>query len=86
MVEEPKPSPMVYQFAANQLGLQPEECIVVEDSFSGATAAVAAQMQVIGFLGAGHILPGHAEKLLQIGAVDTVKQMDTLPTTLAKYI
>ena len=36
-----KPDPMPYQIAMQRLGLQPGECIVVEDSLSGARAGVA---------------------------------------------
>lgn len=37
-----KPAPDVYQHAMAQLGLTPAECIAVEDTFSGLTAARAA--------------------------------------------
>lgn len=34
-----KPAPDIYQIAAEKLGLQPKECIVVEDALSGIKAA-----------------------------------------------
>ena len=34
-----KPAPDIYQIAAQDLGLKPEECIVVEDAISGITSA-----------------------------------------------
>lgn len=68
MVKHPKPAPDVYIHASRTLDVSPEKCLVVEDSKAGVTAAVAAGMHVIGFVGASHILPGHAEALLEIGA------------------
>ncbi|MEN7547657.1 HAD family hydrolase [Rapidithrix thailandica] len=78
MVENPKPAPDVYLFAAEKLKVQPEECLVVEDSPSGATAALSAGMKVIGFLGASHILDGHDEKLMDRGVEHLAKDMDEL--------
>lgn len=45
----PKPAPDVYLHAAEQMGAAPEQCIVVEDTTSGAQAAEAAGMRCIGF-------------------------------------
>lgn len=39
MVEWGKPKPDIYQFAAEQLGLEPRECIAVEDSPNGVISA-----------------------------------------------
>ncbi len=49
----PKPAPDVYLHAAEQLGVAPDACIVVEDSTSGAKAAEAAGMRCIGFAAEG---------------------------------
>jgi len=38
-VERKKPFPDIYLKAAEKIGLQPEECLVVEDAVSGITAA-----------------------------------------------
>ncbi|MCC9042538.1 hexitol phosphatase HxpB [Myroides sp. M-43] len=46
-VEKGKPAPDVYLKAASNLGSQPSECIVIEDSFTGATAGKNANMIVI---------------------------------------
>ncbi|MDR0194921.1 MAG: hexitol phosphatase HxpB [Myroides sp.] len=46
-VKEGKPAPDVYLKAAENLGSKPDECIVVEDSFTGATAGKNAKMTVI---------------------------------------
>ncbi len=68
MVAHPKPAPDLYLLALNTLGLTADETIVVEDSPSGVTAAKAAGLEVIGFLGASHIFAGHDQKLIQAGA------------------
>lgn len=43
-----KPDPMCYLLAAQTLKVQPESCVVFEDSFSGIQAGTAAGMRVIG--------------------------------------
>lgn len=48
-VAAPKPAPDVYLLAASQAGVAPKDCVVIEDSATGAQAAVAAGMAVIGF-------------------------------------
>lgn len=45
-----KPDPEVYLKSAANLQLNPENCIVFEDSFSGATAGLNAGMKVVGVL------------------------------------
>ncbi|WP_341527239.1 beta-phosphoglucomutase [Nostoc sp. UHCC 0302] len=47
-VSQSKPAPDVFLFAAQQLGLSPSHCIVVEDATAGIEAAHAAGMQVVG--------------------------------------
>lgn len=47
MVDKGKPNPDIFLKAAELLQLQPEECIVVEDSPAGIRAAVAAGMKVV---------------------------------------
>lgn len=46
-VKEGKPSPDIYIFACEQLGLAPEECIAVEDSPNGVKSAYGAGCRVI---------------------------------------
>lgn len=41
-VKNPKPAPDLYLYAAQKLGIPPQECLVIEDSRNGAKAAVAA--------------------------------------------
>ena len=46
-VKEGKPSPDIYVYACEQLGLAPEECIAVEDSPNGVKSAYDAGCRVI---------------------------------------
>ena len=64
-----KPFPDIYLAAANGLGIGPADCLAIEDSPTGAQAAIAAGMTVIGFCGAGHIVDraGHAAMLRDLG-------------------
>jgi HAD superfamily hydrolase (TIGR01509 family) len=48
-VERGKPHPDVFLFAASRMGAAPDRCAVVEDTFIGARAGVAAGMTVFGY-------------------------------------
>ena len=63
-----KPQPDVFLYAADQISTAPSRCLVIEDSINGVLAAKVAGMLVAGFIGGGHCLPGHAQKLLDAGA------------------
>lgn len=67
----PKPAPDLYLHAAARLGVQPHDCIVIEDSAAGARAARAAGMRCMGY--APH---GHAEVLANEGAVPFTDMAD----------
>ena len=64
-----KPYPDIYLAAALGLGVDPIDCLVIEDSAVGATAAVAAGMSVVGFCGGSHIFETakHAKTLRSVG-------------------
>lgn len=47
MVDEGKPSPKVYLYACEQLGLKPTECVAVEDAPNGIISASEAGLRVI---------------------------------------
>lgn len=46
-----KPDPAIYIHAMKVLNVKPEECVAVEDSKSGATAAFRANIKTIGYTG-----------------------------------
>ena len=49
-----KPAPDLFLHAAGRMGVEPRDCIVVEDSPAGVSAAKAAGMNAIGFVGGSH--------------------------------
>jgi len=51
MVEKGKPEPDLFLLAAKTMGYKPEDCIVIEDSIAGLTAAIKANMTPIAFTG-----------------------------------
>lgn len=46
-VKNKKPAPDIYQLAVQRLGLRPEECVALEDSEMGLTAATAAGVKAV---------------------------------------
>lgn len=48
-VEFGKPDPAIYLMTSQKLGVDPENCIVIEDSYSGMMAAKKAGMKVVAF-------------------------------------
>jgi beta-phosphoglucomutase-like phosphatase (HAD superfamily) len=46
-VEKGKPDPEIYDMVATELGVDPADCLVIEDSVSGVMAAQAAGMNVV---------------------------------------
>ena len=45
---KPKPAPDLYLFVARELGVRPEDCIVVDDSPSGCRGAISANIKCFG--------------------------------------
>ncbi|QLF71150.1 HAD family hydrolase [Peteryoungia desertarenae] len=54
MVENGKPAPDLFLHAASSMGIEPKNCMVVEDSPAGISAAKAAGMKVLAFTGGSH--------------------------------
>ena len=44
-----KPAPDIYLLAAQKMGVPPSRCVVIEDSYPGAQAGLAAGMTVLGY-------------------------------------
>jgi HAD superfamily hydrolase (TIGR01509 family) len=74
-----KPEPDIYLLAASRAGLAPEHCLVVEDSVTGATAAVRAGCLTLGFTGTHADRAEHALKLVQVGCFRVFDDMAELP-------
>jgi HAD superfamily hydrolase (TIGR01509 family) len=68
MVKNGKPAPDIFLFAAEKMGADPADCVVIEDSHFGVQGAVAAGMKAIGYTGGGHSDAGHGERLTSSGA------------------
>lgn len=62
-----KPHPDPYLVAMKRLGLSPEECVAIEDSITGATAAVASGVHTIGIL-----TSQTADAMAEIGVKQTI--------------
>ncbi|MFM0123196.1 HAD family phosphatase [Paraburkholderia sp. RL18-101-BIB-B] len=84
-VPNPKPAPDVYLAAAKGLGLAPSACLVVEDSVTGVTAASAAGMTVLGFIGGGHASDAQIDRLHAAGARHVFDDMQQLPELVAQW-
>ena len=75
-----KPEPDIFLHAARRLGADPENCLVVEDSAPGVTAARRANMAVFGFTGGAHArAPEYSASLIAAGAELVFDDMRELP-------
>jgi len=63
LVKNGKPEPDIFLYAAKQLNVKPEKCLVIEDSTSGIKAAQKAGMTVFAFIGGSHINKELKEKI-----------------------
>lgn len=80
-----KPAPDVFLYAASQMGADPTDCLVIEDSVNGVTAARRAGMPVIGFTGGAHADDGLADRLGRAGAAAVLSGMAELPRIVAAH-
>lgn len=81
-----KPEPDVFIEAARRAGHPPKDCIVIEDSVTGVTAAHLAGCRVLGFTGAHPHPDDQAEKLRAAGAARVFENMNRLPGLVAEKI
>ncbi|CAM3348230.1 HAD family hydrolase [Stackebrandtia soli] len=77
MVERGKPAPDLFLHAAASHAVEASDCVVIEDSTAGVTAARAAGMRVI-----GHAALASAERLRDAGADEVVTTMRDVPSLL----
>lgn len=78
-----KPKPDIFLHGAEQFNVSPGRVIVIEDSVHGVHAARAAGMRVVGFTGASHTYPSHADRLTDAGAETVISRMQDLPAVIA---
>ena len=83
-VDNGKPAPDLFLFAAKQMNVPPGRCLVIEDSVAGIAAAVAAGMPVLGFHGGSHCQEGYGWKLRDAGATVIFDDMRQLPELIAR--
>ena len=76
MVEHGKPAPDVYLYAASQLGLKPEECLVIEDSPTGLLAGNRAGC--IPVMVPDQDRPDEETKELAYAVVDSLEELHSL--------
>jgi HAD superfamily hydrolase (TIGR01509 family) len=67
-VAHAKPAPDLFLHAAKALGVEPAECLVIEDSVNGVLAGRAAGMRVWGFGGGAHMTDRITAHLTEAGA------------------
>jgi len=80
-VARAKPFPDIYLYAARKMGhVNPNKCLVIEDSPTGVRSAVAAGMTVFGYT---EIMP--SSRLIEAGAHRTFKAMNKLQYEIKNY-
>ena len=72
-----KPAPDVFLYAAGKFGVEPQACVVVEDTPTGVAAGVAAGMTVYGY---SALMP--SKRLLSAGAHHIFNDMTDLPVLI----
>jgi beta-phosphoglucomutase-like phosphatase (HAD superfamily) len=78
-----KPSPDLYWYAADALGIDIRRAVILEDSIVGVRGAVASGAHVIGLAAGSHCLPGHADKLRALGVHDVASSFDEVARLIA---
>jgi LacI family transcriptional regulator len=65
-----KPAPDIYQLACRRLGVEPADCMAIEDSFHGITAARAAGIRVLWVTRADERPAAGVRKVASLGGLD----------------
>ncbi|RYE55046.1 MAG: HAD family hydrolase, partial [Hyphomicrobiales bacterium] len=83
MVANGKPAPDLFLHASREMGVAPENCLVIEDSPAGILAAQAAGMRVFAYVGGSHIAPSGLRPDIEALAPDAIiEDMRSLPGLL----
>lgn len=86
-VRRGKPAPDLFLFAAKEIGVPPEHCLVFEDSPHGVKGAIDAGMRAVGFVGGSHldgIRDQHTERLLAAGAEVVLTDLADFPALVTQ--
>ena len=75
-VAHPKPAPDLFLYAVDKMNFPKEECVVIEDSIPGVTAAVRAGIRVLG------LVKMSSEKELEEAGAEPFTNMRELPKLL----
>lgn len=87
MVAHGKPAPDLFLHAASQMGTDPENCIVIEDSPAGIEAGHRAGMAVFAFVGGSHAgTPGYRERIDALSPEVVFDAMPDLIHLVRKYV
>jgi HAD superfamily hydrolase (TIGR01509 family) len=87
MVARGKPAPDLFLHAASQMGADPENCIVIEDSPAGIEAGHRAGMAVFAFVGGSHAsVPGYRERIDELSPEVVFDAMPDLIHLVRKHV
>jgi len=85
MVARGKPAPDLFLHAAEEMGVRPEDCVVVEDSPAGIEAAKRAGMLAFAFTGGSHAAGAGLEAgLARLGPETIFSDLTLLPGLVAR--
>ena len=85
-VPQGKPAPDMFLLAAKNAGTKADNCLVVEDSVTGVTAAVDAGCWTLGFTGTHEDEARHGVKLKDIGAEAVFSKMADLSALVETFV
>lgn len=77
-VENGKPAPDLFLYSAQRMGVSKENCLVIEDSRTGVEAAIAANMNVVRYVGASHMKNRNINDTDYLGDIYTIEHWKQL--------
>ena len=84
-VKHAKPHPDIVRFAARKMGVDPRQCIFVDDSVAGVMAGVGAGCEVVGYRSEYSEFPEVANALLDAGADIVIDRPEELKEYLISH-